>query len=216
MGNELKYEWNLAFRLDHWVRFIAIAILIFTGFYIHWPFMAGGPASFVMIWMKFFHLVAAYAFILGLVVRVYLAFNSRFSSDWKEFGILKNLAGVPDVLGYYLLLKGTHKEYGRYNPLQALAYLGMALVMIFTALTGAALYKGYAFGFINTAASFRWVSSMLGGESYVRIWHVLSMWVFIIFLLVHVYLSLLITATNKDQTFTSIFTGYKLLKKKSA
>lgn len=215
MGNEMKYEWNLAFRIDHWVRFIAIALLICTGFYIHWPFMAGGPGSFVMLWMRFFHFVAAYAFMLGLVVRVYLAFNSRFSSDWKDFGIIKNLAGVPDMLGYYLFMKGSHKEHERYNPLQALAYLGMALVMIFTALTGAALYKGYIFGFINSAESFRWVSNMFGGESYVRIWHFLSMWIFIIFLFVHVYLSLLITATNKDGSFMSIFTGYKL-KKKSA
>ena len=215
MGNEMKLEWNLAFRIDHWVRFIAIVILVVTGFYIHWPFMAGGPDSFIMEWMRFFHFLSAYALVLGLVVRVYLAFNSKFSSDWKDFGIGKNLAGVPDMLGYYLFIKGSHKDYGRYNPLQAFAYLFMALMIIFTALTGAALYKGHAFGFINAAASFRWVSNMLGGESYVRIWHFLSMWVFIIFVMVHVYLSLLITATNRDRTFTAIFTGYKLKKKSS-
>jgi Ni/Fe-hydrogenase 1 B-type cytochrome subunit len=216
MENELKYEWNLAFRIDHWVRVIAIGILIFTGLYIHWPFMSGGPGSFLMAWMRFFHFLSAYALALGLVVRVYLAFNSRFSSDWKDFGLLKNLAGVPDMLGYYLFLKGSHKDYGRYNPLQALAYLFVALMIIFTILTGAALYKGRAFGIINTTESFRWVSNMLGGESYVRIWHILSMWVFIIFILVHFYLSLLITVTNKDRSFTSMITGYKLIRKKSA
>ncbi|MBF0558517.1 MAG: Ni/Fe-hydrogenase, b-type cytochrome subunit [Nitrospirae bacterium] len=214
MQNDMKYEWNLAFRIDHWVRFLSIVMLVFTGFYIHWPFMSGGPGSFLMAWMRFFHFVCAYTLILGLVVRIYLAFNSRFSSDWKDFSITKNLAGVPDILGYYIFVKGSHKDYGRYNPLQALAYLAMAFMVIFVSLTGAALYKGSLFGFINAAGSFGWVSRMLGGESYVRIWHIFSMWIFIIFIIVHAYMSVLISASNKDKTLTSIFTGYKL--KKSA
>jgi len=215
MTNEMEYEWNLAFRIDHWVRFIAIVILVITGFYIHWPYMAGGPGSFIMEWMRVFHFLSAYALVLGLVVRIYLAFNSRFSSDWKDFGIWKNLAGAPEMVAYYLFIKGSHKDHGRYNPLQAFAYLFIALMIIFVSLTGAALYKGNAFGIINTASSFRWVSTMLGGESHVRIWHFLSMWIFIIFVLIHAYLSVLITATNRDGTLASIFTGYKL-KKKSA
>jgi Ni/Fe-hydrogenase 1 B-type cytochrome subunit len=60
--------------------------------------------------------------------------------------------------------------------------------------------------------SFRWVSSLLGGESYTRIWHILAMWFFIIFMLIHVYMSIMITMINKDKTFSSIFTGYKLKK----
>ena len=215
MTNETELEWNLAFRIDHWVRFIAIVLLVITGFYIHWPFMSGGPDSFIMEWMRVFHFLSAYTLVLGLVVRIYLAFNSRFSSDWKDFGIWKNLAGTPEMIAYYLFIKGSHTHYRRYNPLQAFAYLFIALMIIFASLTGAALYKGNAFGIINTASSFRWVSSLLGGESYVRIWHVLTMWIFIIFIFVHVYLSLMISATNRDGTFASIFTGYKL-KKKSA
>jgi Ni/Fe-hydrogenase 1 B-type cytochrome subunit len=213
MEKELKYEWSLTFRLDHWVRVIAIAVLVLTGFYLHWPFIAGGPDSFLMAWMRFFHFVSAYALVLGLVVRLYLAFNSAFDRDWKDFGIFKNLRDLPDIIGYYLFIKGTHKDYRKYNPLQALAYLFIALLIIFTAFTGAALYKGNAFGFINTQESFRWVNTLLGGESYTRILHFLSMWVFIIFVGVHIYMSLLITAVNKDKTFISIFTGYKLKKK---
>lgn len=215
MEKELKYEWNWAYRLDHWVRVIAVAVLVFTGFYIHWPFMGGGPDSFLMAWMRFFHFIASYAIVLGLVIRIYMAFNSAFDRDWKDFGLLKNLRDLPDMLGYYLFIKGTHKDYRKYNPLQAFAYLLIALLIIFTALTGAALYKGKAFGFINAEESFRWVNTMLGGESNTRILHFLSMWVFIIFVGIHVYMSLLQTAVNKDKTFMSIFTGYKLKKKTS-
>ena len=212
MKNEQIREWSFGYILDHWVRVLSIVVLIFTGIYIHWPFIAGGPESFLMAWMRFFHFVAAYALILGLVVRVYMAFRSTFDSDWKDFGLIKNIKNVPDILGYYLFIKGSHKDYRKYNPLQALAYLFVALVIIFTALTGAAIYHGKLFGVIPAPASFRWVSSLLGGESYTRIWHILAMWFFIIFMMIHVYMSIMINMINKDGTFWSIFTGYKLKK----
>jgi Ni/Fe-hydrogenase 1 B-type cytochrome subunit len=212
MKEELVKEWSLGYILDHWIRVVAIAVLVFTGFYIHTPFIAGGPDSTIMATTRFFHFVAAYALVLGLVVRVYMAFRSTFDRDWKDFSIIENLKNVPDVLAYYLFIKGSHKDYRKYNPLQAFAYLFTGLVIIFTALTGAAVYHGKAFGLITCPDSFRWVSNILGGESYTRIWHILAMWYFIVFTLIHVYLAITISMINKDRTLTSIFTGYKLKK----
>jgi len=212
MAQELTKEWSLGYIIEHWTRVIAIAVLAFTGLYIHWPFIAGGPESFIMAWMRFFHFVAAYALILGLVVRVYMAFRSTFDADWKDFAVIENLKNVPDILGYYLFIKGSHKDYRKYNPLQALAYLGVAAVIIITALTGGALYHGSVFGVLKAPNSFLWVNTLLGGESATRIVHILSMWFFIVFLLIHVYMSIMITMVNKDRSITSIFTGYKLKK----
>ncbi len=212
MANEkLVKDWSLGYILDHWIRVVAIAILVFTGFYIHWPFISGGPDSFIMAQMRFFHFLAAYALILGLVVRVYMAFRSTFDADWRDFSLIQNIKNIPDILGYYLFIKGSHKEYRRYNPLQALAYLFTGLVIIFTILTGAAVYHGRLF-MIFPQNSFRWVNDLLGGESYTRIWHILAAWYFIVFLLIHVYLAITISMINKDKTLSSIFTGYKLKK----
>ena len=161
--------------------------------------------------MRFFHFVAAYALILGLVVRVYMAFKSTFDADWKDFSIIENIKNIPDVLGYYLFIKGSHKDYRRYNPLQALAYLFTGVVIICTALTGAAIYHGRLF-LVFPTGSFQWVNALLGGESYTRIWHILFMWYFIVFVLIHMYLAVSITMVEKDRTLTSIFTGYKLKK----
>ena len=203
-------EWSWGYIVEHWVRVIAITVLTLTGTYIHWPFISGGPEGFIMAWMRFFHFVAAYALVLGLLVRVYMAFRSTFDRDWMDFSVIKNLGNVPDILGYYLFIKKSHKDYRKYNPLQALAYLVVAVVIVFTALTGAALYQGNIFGFIPAQASFRWVNALLGGESYTRIWHILAMWFFIVFVLIHVYMSVLATFVNRDRTISSIFTGYKL------
>ncbi len=211
MKEELVRDWSLGYILDHWIRVVAIAVLVFTGIYIHTPFIAGGPDSTIMASMRFLHFVCAYVVVLGLVIRVYMAFKSTFDADWKDFSIIENLKNVPDVLGYYLFIKGSHKDYRRYNPLQALAYLFTGVVIVFTAFTGAAIYHGRPF-LIFPMESFRWVNRLLGGESYTRIWHILAMWYFIVFVLVHIYLAVTISLINKDRTLTSIFTGYKLKK----
>jgi Ni/Fe-hydrogenase 1 B-type cytochrome subunit len=211
MTNEMTKAWSLGYILDHWIRVISIAVLVFTGIYIHTPFIPGGPDSFIMASTRFFHFLAAYALILGLVVRVYMAFKSTFDADWKDFNVVENIRNIPDVLSYYLFIKGSHREYRKYNPLQALAYLFTGVVIICTALTGAAIYHGRLF-MVFPADSFRWVNTLLGGESYTRIWHILFMWYFIIFVLIHMYLAVSITMIEKDGTLTSIFTGYKIKK----
>ncbi len=203
-------EWNNAYIADHWVRVVAMFVLIFTGFFIHWPFMAGGPNSTIMASMRFFHFVAGYVFIIGLVIRVYMAFNSRFDADWKDFGIFSNLVNVPDIAMWYLFLKKDHKKYRKYNPLQAYAYLGVAVLVILAAITGFAIYHGKIFLLIQAPGPFAWVNTLLGSESYTRLAHIFIMWCFIVFMIIHVYLSWMNSAVKKDNSFTSIFTGYKL------
>ena len=94
MAEQYEYRWNLAYRIDHWVRFAAFAVLTLTGFYIHWPFSLlgnGSPVAYeahawpTMAWMRFWHFVAGYVLVAGLAVRLYLAFGSRFDADWRDF-----------------------------------------------------------------------------------------------------------------------------------
>lgn len=212
MEREYTYAWSLTGRINHWVIVLAVAVLALTGFYIHWPFLAGGAPGGVdvMAWMRFSHFVAAYALVLGLIVRAYLAFASVFDADWRDFGLWRNLSNVPDILGYYLFLKSSHKEYRRYNPLQALTYLFWVFLVLFLTLTGFALYRGRVFGLLPAAESFRWVNTLLGGESYTRVWHFLAMWVFLITVAIHVYMGAITAWTQRDHTFRSIFTGYKV------
>jgi Ni/Fe-hydrogenase 1 B-type cytochrome subunit len=212
MEREYEYAWSLTFRVGHWVTVLAVAVLALTGFYIHWPFLEGSaPGGLdVMAWMRFSHFVAAYALILGLVIRIYLAFASTFAADWRDFGLWRNLRNVPDMAAYYLFLKRGHQEYGRYNPLQALMYLFWVLLILFLTLTGFALYQGKVFGILPAHSAFRWVTAVLGGESYTRIWHTLGMWAFLITVSHHVYMGAITGWMNRDHTFRSIITGYKV------
>jgi Ni/Fe-hydrogenase 1 B-type cytochrome subunit len=212
MEREYIYAWSRTERIVHWVVALAVTVLTLTGFYNHWPFIEGGAPGGVevMAWMRFAHFVGAYALILGLIVRVYLAFASRFDADWRDFSLWRNLRSVPDILAYYLFLKRSHREFRRYNPLQALTYFFWLLLILFLSLTGFALYHGKIFGILSAPDSFRWVNDLLGGESYTRIWHYLAMWVFLITVAVHVYMAAMTSWTNHDHTLRSIFTGYKV------
>ncbi len=193
------YEWNLAYRIDHWVRTVAMFVLIFTGYYIYWPFIKGSEGTHVMNWMRFLHFVAMYILILGLVVRIYF-----------DKTVIPNISDIPDILAYYLLLKDTHKEYDKYNPLQALTYIAWGILIIIQTLTGFALYSGKAFGVWNSHAAFGWVNSILGGAPITRTVHFSIMWIFIITVGIHVYMGILKDLTDRDNTFLSMFTGYKI------
>jgi len=196
------YHWTAAVRIEHWWHVAAMTILVVTGFYIHSPFIAGGSET--MAWMRFFHFVSMYVLIFGLIMRVYLAFNSMTAADWRELMPLPgNLAGIPDMLAYYLFLKDTHKKYERYNPLQGLTYFVMGLLILIMVCTGFAMHGGWLH------STFAWVNPMLGGEPVTRVVHFLGMWVLICLSAVHIYFVLRQDLLEKDRTLMSMVDGYR-------
>ncbi len=206
-SKERVFHWSLVARLEHWVRVMAILVLILTGLFIHKPFLPSG-GEFFMALTRMLHMIFAYVLFLGIFARLYFAFRSDLIGDWKDFNPIKNLRNAPDVLGYYLFLKKSHRDYPRYNPLQALVYYVLALVILLQAATGFAIYTGAPV----LHQAFSWINRLLGGETYTRLFHYIITWVFIIFIPVHVYLGILQSVVKKDSTFTSIFTGYKTKK----
>src|SRR3989338_4730052 len=105
---EKIYEWNLVYRINHWIRAISIFTLIFTGYYIYWPFITGEEDGQLMNLMRFLHFLSMYIIILSFIAQLY------FDKDIVEyFPVWKKLKAIPDILGYYLFLKDTHEEYGK-------------------------------------------------------------------------------------------------------
>ena len=60
------------------------------------------------------------------------------------------------------------------------------LVFLFQAFTGFGLYA--AMSKVVAPELFKWIVPMMGGDFVVRQWHHMSMWFFIIFSMIHVYL----------------------------
>ena len=202
---EKIYEWNLVYRMNHWIRAISIFTLIFTGYYIYWPFLSGGEDSQLMNLMRFFHFISMYVVILSFIAQLY------FDRDiWEYMPTWNKIKTIPDMLAYYLFLKDTHEEYGKFNPLQALTYFFWGLLLIIETLTGFAIYSGNIFGIWDSRETFAWVNNILGGMPITRLVHFAIMWIFIITVPVHIYMVFLKGLTDKDNTLLSIFTGYKL------
>ncbi|WP_025270232.1 Ni/Fe-hydrogenase, b-type cytochrome subunit [Hippea sp. KM1] len=217
-----KYEWTVGIRVLHWLTFISIAVLTFTGFYIadpfwfvHTPGTKEAYNTFSMANVRFIHFVAAYVFIFAIILRLYYAFFSRFDADWKEF-----LFRWLNIREWGLTLKNylTFKPYGveglktKYNPVQSLAYFAFIVASILQIFTGIILYtmndnsiRGVSF----VQKLFFPLVQLFGGYPNIRIAHHLLMWFFIIFVIAHVYMVIAHDIGEKNGSLSSMFTGYK-------
>jgi Ni/Fe-hydrogenase 1 B-type cytochrome subunit len=172
----------------HWAHLAAMAVLLISGWYINSPFFKGGMGL-----MRYSHFIAMYIVILVLVVRVYWAFLGS-SGDFHNFAPhqTENRGKLIPTISYYLFIRKNHPETGKYNPLQKTTYMFWPVLIILQALTGFALYTGNIFGlpFLHAPDAMGWLVDLCGGLANVRIIHYLIMWVFILTVGVHIYLTL--------------------------
>jgi Ni/Fe-hydrogenase 1 B-type cytochrome subunit len=182
----LEHPWPTV--LLHWAHLLSFFVLIATGLQIHAHTNTLGPLGTI----RQIHFVVMYVFILTTVIRIYWAFFGQGSAalgglrrhrDWKFFGLSwSDWKSMPQWLAYYLFLRKTRPHVVKYNPLQKLTYvLLFPLGILVMALTGFAM-------FTPTAAAMGWFSAILGGLNGVRLAHYLTMWVMIVFFMIHLYL----------------------------
>lgn len=158
----------------------AAILLIITGFYIHYPFVGGGLLMAVMRGVHFF---AAGVFTISVVLRIILMFLGR-NRDW--FSFLPNWRDImllPRVIAYYLHLGDMPELKKKYNPLQMMAYSAIFLLALFQIISGFALL--FPDGWL---AWFNY--GIFGSEVYTRVAHYIINWLFVLFLIIHVYLAI--------------------------
>ncbi len=217
-----KYDWTVAIRILHWVTFIAIGILTFTGFYIASPFwFIHTPGTkeayniFSMANVRLIHFITAYVFIFAIILRIYLAFVSRVDADWKEFMFRwLNIKEWIATLKNYLTFKpyGVEGLKSKYNPVQSLAYFAFICFSILQIVTGIILYtmNDNSIRGMSAVQKFLFpVVQLFGDYPYIRLTHHLLTWFFIIFVLAHVYMVIAHDIGEKNGSLSSIFTGYK-------
>lgn len=165
----------LGVRIFHWWNMLAITMLILSGFYIH------APLDFrlfsKMDTARAIHFVCMWALIFGAIGRVWYAL---YTKDYKNVWFkLRDIKDFPSLIKYYLFIKNTHPDYGKYNPGQKLMYSGLLFLVLIQVITGFILYY-------PTALS-SWAYA-LGGPLVVRLIHYCVTWIFVLCIMVHVYL----------------------------
>lgn len=171
----------LAFRILHELIMVAIILLILTGFYIHRPFIGGG--GFLMSLVRGVHFFAAGILIIAAVLRIWGMFVGK-NRDWRSFvPTFSDIKLLPNVINYYAYLAKEPVIKKKYNPLQMISYCLAFVLVIFQIVSGFALQ--YPDGWLS------WFTyGLFNNEIQVRIAHYVINWLFVMFLMIHVYLTI--------------------------
>lgn len=210
--------WDWELRLLHWCWVFCVTGLCVTGICIAegWFLKMGNLESgFQFGYVRFIHYVLAWLLIAILTLR----FSSFFFAS-NKYQTFSSLFPIQKQLWIDLFITGRDYLYARsydgpryigHNPLQQWTYTGVYGLFSIMVVTGLALYALYA----PEQWFYRWfmpVNDLLG-VAYVRLIHLIGMWCFLLFVTVHVYLSILAGNVDRDGTISSMFSGGRWLRK---
>lgn len=212
-------EFSAATRILHWVRAICIVVLVVTGFYIGYPFLAPAqnaePTGFLYALVRSWHQIFGFVLIAASIVRVYLFITSKGSEferrSWKDaFNISIWIA----IIKTYFLIGAHPKQQGAYNPLQLFTYVAVMLLIFVMSLTGLVLYMNvYHEGLGGMLSFLKPIEAAFGGLSHVRLIHHYTTWAFIVFLPMHIYLATWNSVRYPGGGIDTIASGYRYEKR---
>ena len=199
-------------RILHWTRALVITGLIITGFYIADPFLSPEGSTEKLLfaeWAKW-HYLFGFILISAGLLRIYLFF---FGKD--RDGELRSLKDVFSIKSWNIQLKsyffiGELRKKGIYGPLQFLTYFAITVLVIIASVTGLVLYVHVYHQGIGgwLYEPMRAVEAWMGGLATVRYIHHITMWGYLIFIPIHIYLVIWSAIRFKHGALDVMFTGY--------
>lgn len=179
----------LAFVITHWINLICMILLIITGFCIHFPY----GLAFMGV-ARGVHVFCGFLITINCLVRVVMAFFVKTSptggtreqvrdiKTWMPQADNRHQGGA--WIKYYLFIKKDHPLSAKLGVPQKISYLLIPILIILQFITGFCIWAPVATtGFAMT------LNSWVGGMMTMRIIHYFLMYVFIIFIFIHVYLA---------------------------
>jgi len=218
---EKKYEFSGVLRFNHWIRVVTMLVLVVTGFYIANPFLTpyvnNEPTNFMNALWRFWHIVFGFVLIASTMVKSYLFIFDRHSRNERMsfFDFINPRVWIQQIK-YYMLI-GVHPESrGIYNPLQFIAYFTIFVTLFVISLTGLILHMhvyheglgGMIFDLLRP------IEVLMGGLAAVREIHHITMWIFLLFIPIHIYMAVFNSIYGKSGAMDAIFSGYTWHKKK--
>jgi Ni/Fe-hydrogenase 1 B-type cytochrome subunit len=205
--------WQPMVRVLHWNLVASVVVLSATGFYIGNPANVHWPVVNPMSTVRTIHFGAAWVLIAVLIARVMLAFTGNTWARWDQFVPVTRLrwAQLIHSIRFYAFLERHPVVVVGHNPLAGLFYaVGVLSMLLVEIVTGIAMMGGAdPDGGWQHALSGRLVS--LTGLATLRLVHHLVMWLLWVFVVIHVYLSVLIDRVERNGEISSIFGGWKEL-----
>jgi Ni/Fe-hydrogenase 1 B-type cytochrome subunit len=206
-------EWTVPVRVHHWAMALSVFFLIVTGWYIADPFSTSSGETvhkFLMGDMRYYHLLFGVILTILFVWRMYMGFFERFHAKWENFLAITDWKNFVKQIKFYLLVSNERPDHVYlYGPLQALSYMGLFVMIFFIVITGLILTgAGYHHGLLGLAG---WiltpVERLVGGLAMVRYVHHILTWLFVLFIIVHIYMAFWYDIVFKEGTVSSMING---------
>ncbi len=214
------FVFSVSVRIFHWLNALCIFVLIGTGLIMANPpaIQQGQEASFGYWFgtVRYIHFAAAYIFTAAFAYRIYLMFAGNFYERWHNF-VPTNwnfIKEIGEVIRFDVFLKKDVKHFAiGHNALAGFSYLILFIFMLIMVITGFALYSNMSTAWFPQL--FDWATTLLGGDIMVRIVHHVAMWVFILFIIIHVYLVFYHDYVEGRGEISSMGGGWKFVNKEA-
>ena len=179
----------LPFVVTHWINLVSMIFLIISGILIHFPLIPGSMGV-----VRGLHIFFGIVIFINCIVRIVLAFfvesaptggTRKTVKDYKTWLPQKdNRHQAGAWVKYYLFMKKDHPLGAKLGVPQKLSYLLIPILIILMFITGMCLWSTTA-----EIPFFAAITDFFGGPMSIRIIHYFGMYVFIIFIFIHVYLA---------------------------
>ena len=149
-----------------------------------------------------------------MAARIYWSLVGNRYASWREFFPIlspQGRKGMWETLRYYTFISNRAPHVVGHNALAGTAYFAVFLLYLTMIATGFALYSERA-PFSFTHKLFGWPLALFSNQG-LRLTHHMIMWFLIAFAIHHVYSAWLMDVKEKGGVMSSIFGGYKPVRK---
>ena len=206
------YVWEWPVRIFHWTMVPSLIVLTVTGFYMHGPFLvATSPRAWVMGTARFVHEVFGFVLISAVLLRIYWFFVGNRWAHWRAWVPLKReqwRSMYSMVLYYTYRRREPFPEVG-HNSLAAASYMIIGLLLATECVTGIVLFSVVR-GSHFLSLMVGWIPRFVDIQ-YIRTIHYFIMFLFMAFVIHHVYSAVLVSMEQRNGLMESIFTGWKFI-----
>ena len=206
------YVWEVPVRVAHWGIFFSIIVLVFTGSYIHYPFIniTSVEQPYLMGIMRAIHYITGTIFMFFVLLRFYWSIVGNRYASWRSIYSpfrSKDIKLFIDYVKYYIFLKKDVPPTIGHNPVAFTAYIVLYTLFILQIISGFALWGLYhqnglayqLFGWIFSIVNLQWV----------RFYHYIVMYLIAGFFINHIFSAVLFDFKTQSGEISAIFAGWK-------
>ncbi|MBM4194871.1 MAG: thiosulfate reductase [Gemmatimonadetes bacterium] len=190
-----RHHWVV--RVTHWVNVVALSLMVGSGLRIFnaYPAFARKGETFccypfegmaIQSWLTFGGWLAGarqwhFAMMWVLVVNglIYMAWV-YLHGEWRDLVPRRgDLRDSVEMVKYYAFVRKDHPRQGKHNALQKAAYFALPWIALLTVVSGIAIWK---------PVQFAGLTDLLGGYTWARYWHFVSMVAVVAIAVGHVFM----------------------------